>query len=124
MGDKPISSEVLEVLSVSADVADSYRMDPASTPKTGDYYLSLLGSIRFRLVDAKIGKLIATERSPREWPVVDMIADDIRVPVRKGDVAAYAKYFRSVDFTPQALDSLKKVLPSVLPSSHQVAVEK
>jgi hypothetical protein len=133
IGDVSISSEVVELLSIPPQISIHYQVDPtAKAPSVGDYYLTLRGSMRFRLIDVKTGAVIATEKSRREWPVKDIIADTILIPASRGDAAAYARYFRSASFTPMVIDAVKKALPSMLPlvapyyvnTTHQVAAEK
>jgi hypothetical protein len=132
-GDVSISSAVVELLSIPPGIQIQYQVDPtAKAPKVGDYYLTLRGSMQFKLIDVKTGEVIATEKSRREWPVMDGIADTIRIPVSNGDAPAYARYFRSANFTPVVIEAVKKGLPSMLPlvapyyvnTTHQVAVEK
>jgi len=129
-GDVSISSEVVEVLS---DPNTGFAMNPtAHIPAVGDYYLTLFGSVRFKLIDVKTGEVIVSEKTKRDWPVKDIIAGNIYLPVKKGDASAYAKYFREVDFIPILTETINNFLPSILPlitpyyvnTTHQVKAEK
>ena len=129
-GDVSITSEVVEVLSGPTNVQSS---DPsAHLPQPGDYYLTLRGTIHFTITDTKTGKVIASEKTPRDYPVMDIVASNILIPAKKSDAAAYATYFRSVDFNQITMTEIQNVLPSLFPlmtpfvvtTTHQVAAQK
>ena len=132
-GDVSISSEVVELLSVPPQISIQFQVDPtAKAPRVGDYYLTLRCSVRFTLIDVKTGAVIATEKSTRDWPVRESVPARIPIPAGNGDAAAYATYFRSMNFTPMTIGVVTTALPSMLPlvtpcyvnTTHQVAAGK
>jgi len=125
--DISISSEVLEIIEPSSSLS------PDDQPlRQGDYFLSLFGSYRFSLRDAKTGAVIVDEKTKGEWTTKPVLVKYYRIPVQSGDADAYAKYFRSVDFKPfvemAAATALESVLPLLTPfyvnTYHAEKVEK
>jgi len=106
-----ISSEILEVLE---GPSSSISVDDKPIMK-GDYFLSLFGSYRFSLVDAKTGAVVADEKTKGEWTTQPVLVRNMRVPAANGDAEAYAKYFRTVDFNAYARVAAAAALESVLP---------
>jgi len=124
-----LSSEVIEVL----DTPPSRVMiDGQNYPMKGDYFLYLLGSYRFSLVDARTGTIIANEKTKAEYIDAPMLSKYIKIPADNGDAAAYAKYFRTVDFEPQAEETVRVAFESIMPllapyyvnTYHAVKIEK
>jgi hypothetical protein len=127
-GNISISNEVVEILEPPDKTGVSIR----TSPEQGQYYLTMKGFVTFTLSEVKTGKVIATEASKSEWPVRTDISQNILLPVQNKDAAAFAKYFRTVDLSPYALDTVKQFVPLFLPllspyfvnTTHQVAEEK
>jgi len=101
-------------------------------PKKGSYFISIMSSIRFELKDAKTGEVVASQESDASYPLRDLTMLNIPIDAPKGDAAAYAKYFRSVDLSEyaikNALDLIESQLPRLSPycatTFHAIKVEK
>jgi hypothetical protein len=126
--DFSVSSEVVELLenppSSLADENGRYK-------RMGDYLLSMLGSMRYSLADARTGEVLVSQKSKSEWAAAPNFRKDVYIPVGNGDADSYAKYFRTVDLSPYALAAARSMVESVLPllcpfyvnTSHRVKAE-
>lgn len=107
-----LDSEVVQIISNSSTMpADDSGM-PAMP---GDYFLTMTASVLFHLYDAATDKEIATDKTKSEWALKPHTKKTIRIPARKGDADAYAKYFRSVELEPYAREAVKGAVDSILP---------
>lgn len=124
-----LSNEIVQVISNTSTMTVGSSGMPA---KADDYFLSIFGSLLFTLADAKTGQVYVTEKSKSEWSMKPVLVRNIKLPVNKGDAAAFAKYFRTVDLQPYAQEAVQAALESMLPlvdsfyvnTFHSVKVEK
>jgi len=105
-----LRSEVSEILEapVYANVFDE------SNVKNGEYYLFLQAGV-WCLFEDLSGNEIFDTNTKMEYPIYTMDKIHVKIPAGNGNADEYAKYFREVDFTDIAEETLDELIPNVFP---------
>jgi len=122
-------------ISISNDVVEVIEDPPSSDmnkPKAGSYFITVLASVNMMLVDSKTGKVVIDENTKIDYPVRNAGSFNVPIDTPKGDAAAFAKYFRTVNLESYAVDQalvlltaqFPKLAPFYASTFHNIKVDK
>lgn len=106
-------SEVFEILSTDQYIQNKHMM-ANHKPEKGDYYLSYFVILNYTLTDTISREIVMTEKSPQTTIQTRGIRNYTYLPIANKDADAYAKYFRSYDFTEAAEGILSQLADTML----------
>ncbi len=107
-----IRSEIYEILEDSTYVQNKF-ISADHKPAKGDYYLDFVAFANFKLTDAS-GKVVMDDKTRQAYPVGYAPSRQLYLPVKNRDATAYAKYFRSYDFSADARGIVDRVVDNLV----------
>ena len=110
-----IQSEILQVLNID-QFSQSRFSYGEHVPQNGDYYLSLLLTVKYELSDNKTGEKILDQRTKLDSYLFQGLRDYIYIPVEAGNKDKYSRFFRDFDFSSYAEKLCNLTAEGVLPA--------